>query len=225
MDAQEAGAVAGGPAVNADKVIDWVFDVMGVMLTTQQKDMIRRYFGEPTVHARTQGQVAGGRRFTKLLVDAYREEMDSREVSPSELMGRELDHADYALRAQGFFWKQEENGYPSVGEAIHEEVARIPDRVFMDDYQRVYNEPFAQGVYDIVMGKQEADHQQRFAATVVETQNTLELLHGHGPAAVEWETDFRETASKGRVYMPFKEGCAVCVGVRQVEKLREDNDG
>lgn len=114
MEAQEAGAVEGGPAVNADKVIEWVTHVMGVTLTSTQKDLIRHHFGKPTVDARTQDNwAAGGRKFAELLVGAYCEEMD---------------HADYAQWAQGFTWKQAEGGYPPPGEA-----ARIPDRVFMDD--------------------------------------------------------------------------------------------
>lgn len=99
MDAQEVGAVEGGPSLNADKVIEWVTHVMGVELTTTQKDLLRMEFGEPIAHDRTRHDwAAGGRKFARLMADAYREETDFREVSPSELMGRALDLEDMALR-------------------------------------------------------------------------------------------------------------------------------
>lgn len=122
---QEAGAVEGGPAVNAERVIEWITHHVGVVLTWNQEQLIRNH-----CEARKHGMVSTdpGREFAVALVDAFREEMDPRKVSPCELMGRELDHADYAQWAQGFTWKQAEGGYPPPGEA-----ARIPDRVFMDD--------------------------------------------------------------------------------------------
>lgn len=103
-------------------------------------------------------------------------------------------------------------------DAIYDEAARIPDHVFMDaDTTSVSVDSFGQEVYEAYL--------KRFAAKVVEVQNTLELLHGHGPAEVEWETDFRAIPSEGRVYMPFKEGCGICESVHRLSKLREDNDG
>ena len=103
-------------------------------------------------------------------------------------------------------------------DAIYDEAARIPDHVFMVAH--------ASSVSVDSLGQEVCDcYLKRVAAKVVEVQNTLELLHGHGPAEVEWETDFRAIPSEGRVYMPFKEGCGICESVHRLSKLREDNDG
>ena len=111
-------------------------------------------------------------------------------------------------------------------DAIYDEAARIPDHVFMDaDITSVSVDSFGQEVYEAYGQEVYDGYLKRFAAKVVEVQNTLELLHGHDPAVVEWETDLRELTSKGRVYMPFKEGCGICESVHRLSKLREDNDG
>ncbi len=110
-------------------------------------------------------------------------------------------------------------------DAIYDEAARIPERVFMDaDTTSVSVDSFGQEVYEAYGQEVYDGYLKRFAAKVVEVQNTLELLHGHGPAVVEWETDLRELTSKGRVYMPFKEGCENCQVMRRFEKLREESD-
>lgn len=111
-------------------------------------------------------------------------------------------------------------------DANYDEAARIPDHVFMDAHaSSVSVDSFGQEVYEAYGQEVYDGYLRRFAAKVVEVQNTLELLHGHGPAEVEWETDFRAIPSEGRVYMPFKEGCGICESVHRLSKLREDNDG
>lgn len=62
----------------------------------------------------------------------------------------------------------------------------------------------------------------QLVAKISEAKSTLELLHGHGPAEVEWESDFREHATKGTVVMPYKEDCGLCVAQVELRKLREE---
>ncbi len=89
----------------------------------------------------------------------------------------------------------------------------------------VNDEGFAQDVYDAVLGKQSDNWVQQLAAKVREVRTTLEMVHGHGPAEVRWETDLREYASRGKVTMPYSADCAVCRTQTKVDKIREDNDG
>lgn len=66
---------------------------------------------------------------------------------------------------------------------------------------------------------------RQLAAKMAVVCETLQMVHGHGPAKTEWKTDFENMQATGRVFMPFKEGCDICVAQRGVGQLREGNDG
>lgn len=104
----------------------------------------------------------------------------------------------------------------------HDEVADIPDRVFMDSYtQNAKKYMYEEDSFAYVAGRQAGEWASKMAVKVTEVCNSLEAMHGHGPAEVVWESDFHRYAIKVMVNMPYKEGCALCEVGTEPKNLRE----
>lgn len=107
MDAQEVGAVEGGPSLNADKIIEWITNVMAIELTTHQENMIRLHCDGGDMSYRSYAR--GGYKFAEVMARACREAEE---------------------RAQQDTVRQMLKGNP-VDEAIYDEAALIPDHVLL----------------------------------------------------------------------------------------------
>ncbi len=95
--------------MDADKIIEWITNVMAIELTTHQENMIRLHCDGGDMSYRSYAR--GGYKFAEVMVRAYREAEE--EVHIQQDMARQM------LKGN------------SVDEAIMDEVARIPDLVFL----------------------------------------------------------------------------------------------
>lgn len=94
--------------MDADKVIEWITQVMAIELTTPQENMIRLHCDGGDESYRSYAR--GGYRFAEVMVRAYSEAEE--EVHIQQDMARQM------LKGH------------SVGEAVMDEVARIPEGFF-----------------------------------------------------------------------------------------------
>lgn len=97
--------------MDADKIIEWVTNVMAIELTTHQENMIRLHCDGGDMSYRSYAR--GGYKFAEVMVRAYREAEE--EVQVQQDMARQM------LKGN------------SVDEAIMDEVARIPDHALIPD--------------------------------------------------------------------------------------------